>query len=674
MRCLLVLSACLVVCPAFAADVPRAVTVDDYFTLATITQVAISPDGKNVAYVEARWDENSESRKSDLWIVATDSKSPPRRLTFDRANDRDPKWNGDTIYFLGNRKRGDEKAPPYNGTTQVWAITASGGEVRPITRVEGGISGYDLAAKGNAIIYQTDKTVNDDDAFAKLRGQFKLEYGHGSRKISELHRLDLNTWRTEKVVDAGRFVREFTATADGAKIAMISAIDDTVIRSEGESRVDVWEGGTIVTPPTDCYRAKAHTPHAWLEGLAWSKDGSKFAFCAIFDGYPTEIVVGEKASEWTTRVLPRPAGVHVHGYGSHVKWHQNDFPMVVVEASGRSTVSPFTETALKLVPEGAVVQDQQVYTFDFDESANTGVLILGKSTGMGEMYIAEFVPGGAIRKLFDLNPQTASWKMPSVKHITWKAKDGSTCGGVLELPPGYDGKAKLPLVVAIHGGPTTSTKATLEYDPHNGRLYFAAHGYAVLLPNYRGSTGYGDKYLTDLVGNENDLDVGDIVAGVEHLVKEGIADPNRVASMGWSNGGYLTNCLITQKDLPFKLKAASSGAGIVDTVLEWGINDEPAYPKAFKKGEPWNRPELYKKTSPTYGLGNVTTPTLIHVGGNDVRCPPGNSQMLYRALKEFVNVPTELVVYPGEPHGLTKKSNRKAKMEWDLAWFEKYLK
>ena len=126
--------------------------------------------------------------------------------------------------------------------------------------------------------------------------------------------------------------------------------------------------------------------------------------------------------------------------------------------------------------------------------------------------------------------------------------------------------------------------------------------------------------------------------------------------MGWSNGGYLTNCLITLKDSPVKFKAASSGAGIVDTVAEWGFNDEPAYPRVFKKGLPWETPDIYRKTSPTYGLGNVTTPTLIHVGGSDERCPPGHSRMLYRALKEYVKVPTELVVYPGEPHGLTKLS------------------
>src|SRR5262249_18055777 len=186
--------------------------------------------------------------------------------------------------------------------------------------------------------------------------------------------------------------------------------------------------------------------------------------------------------------------------------------------------------------------------------------------------------------------------------------------------------------------------------------------------------GYGDKFTADLIGHENDLDVKDLLSGIEHLVHDGIADPERIGVMGWSNGGYLTNWLITLKDPPVKIRAASSGAGILDPVGGGGFNDEPAYPMAFTKGLPWERPNEYKKASPTYGLGNVTAPTLIHVGGSDERCPPGHSRMLYRALKEFRKVPAELVVYPGEPHGLGKMTNRKAKMEWDLAWFDRYVK
>lgn len=315
-----------------------------------------------------------------------------------------------------------------------------------------------------------------------------------------------------------------------------------------------------------------------------------------------------------------------------------------------------------------------IYAFDFDVKGQTGAYVLGQSTGLPDLYVSEFKPDAELRKLVSLNPHTASWKLPTVKHVTWKAPNGTEVGGVLELPADYKPGTRLPLIVGIHGGPTTSTKASLEFDPHNGRLYFAARGYAVLFPNYRGSTGYGDTFLGELLGRENDIEVNDIIAGVQHLVKEGVADAERVGVMGWSNGGYLTNCLITKKELPFKLRAASSGAGILDTAMEWGLNDEPAYPKVLKGGHPWETPELYRKSSPSWDLGNVKTPTLIHVGGNDVRCPPGHSRMLYRALREYVKVPTELVVYPGEPHGLSKYSHRKAKMDWDLAWFDKYLK
>ena len=197
----------------------------------------------------------------------------------------------------------------------------------------------------------------------------------------------------------------------------------------------------------------------------------------------------------------------------------------------------------------------------------------------------------------------------------------------------------------------------------------------MLCPNYRGSTGYGDKFVTDLIGHENDIDVKDILAGIQHLVKEGIADPDRVGVMGWSNGGYLTNCLITLKDSPVKFKAASSGAGILDTVAEWGFNDEPAYPMVFKKGLPWETPDVYQQD----------VADLRPRQRDDADADPRRRQR--RALPAgpqpdavpgAEGVPegadASWCVYPGEPHGLTKLSNRRAKMEWDLAWFDKYLK
>jgi dipeptidyl aminopeptidase/acylaminoacyl peptidase len=657
------------------ADRAHDVTPDDYFSLATVTQFAVSPDGLHVAYCEARWQQSTDDRKTDLWLVPTGEKPTPRRLTSDRANDRSPKWSADgkTIYFLGNRKREAEKKPPYDGSTQIWRITPDGGEPQAVTRVEGGVTGYDLAASASQLFYTTDASDAEADDFAGLRGKFgSLEYGHGKRKVSEVWQLDLTTWRAEKAIADKRYIREFAVTRDGKRVAMISAADDTVICSEGESRVDVWEDGKVTTPDTTSYRRGAATPYAWLESLAWTPDGKRFAFCAVFDGFPAELVVGtDREGTWEVAKVTRKGGVQVRGYGTPLRWTADGVLVALAEKAGRVNAVAVRARENELSPPREW-RPRVMYGIDTDAADKAGVALIATADRFPELFLLD--GKGDPRRLTTLNPQAESWKLPTVKHVTWKAPDGTEVGGVLELPPGHKEGTKLPLVVAIHGGPTTSVTAELIFDSHNGRLYFSAAGYAVLCPNYRGSTGYGDKFVTDLIGRENDVEVNDIVAGIKSLIDQGIADPDRVAVMGWSNGGYLTNCLITRKDLPFKLAAASSGAGIVDTVAEWGFNDEPAYPRVFKKGLPWETPDIYRKTSPTYALGNVKAPTLIHVGGGDERCPPGHSRMLYRALKEYVGVPAELVVYPGEPHGLTKYANRKAKMEWDLAWFGKYVK
>ncbi len=660
-----------------AAERTHAITSDDYLSLATVSELAVSPDGRQVVYCEKRWRQPAEKMATSLWIISTGENPQPRRLSFAGTDAHALRWSGNSsrLYFLASQKRAGETEPPWDGTTQVWELSLPGGDLQAVTSVTAGVEGFDIAAKNDQLFYSVKKSVSDEDDFTILRTRFdQALYGHGKRTVSEIWRLDLRNWRAEKIVDEKRFVREFVVTANGQRLAMISALDDSVLKSEGESRVDIWEEGKITTPSTSVYRAEAATPRAWLESLVWSVDGQKFAFCTIFDAHPTEIVIGVKAGDdWEMALLRRPGLVHIRGYGSPLKWHPSGKLFFLAELSARTVLVSSDPVLLESLPK-ASLPDRVVDAFDIDAAGKTGVYVIGQSNQFPEIYLSEFKPGAAFRRLTSLNPQTEKWKLPIVKHITWKGSDGTTVGGILELPAEYKPGTRLPLVVGIHGGPTMAVLSSLDFDPYLGRTWLPARGYAVLCPNYRGSTGYGDKFVKDLIGNENYLDVADIVTGVQQLIQEGIADPERIGIMGWSNGGYLTNCLITQKALPFKLRAASCGAGIIDTEMEWGINDEPAYIMAFKGGLPWETPEIYRKTSPVYSLGNITTPTLIHVGEKDERCPPAHSRMLYRALREYVKVPTELVIYPGEPHSLRKQESRKAKMDWDLAWFEKYLK
>ncbi len=524
------------------------ITPADYASVNTIAEIALSPDGKQVAYTLATWDKKADKRATELWVVDTDGKGKPKQLTSDRANDRHPKWAGDgkAVYVVSNRGA--------KAKAQVWKVPLDG-KPETVTSVKDGIVGFDYAPKTDTVFYTVDATATDKDDFGALREKFgKIEYGHGKRTVSELYAKGPKGDATKVLAD-NRYIREFAVTADGKKVAMVSAIDDTVIKSEGESRVDVWEDGKVTTPPTDVYRAKAASPYAWLEGLAWNPDGTRYAFCAIHDAYPAEVIVGElKGEKWATHRLKRDAAKHVRGYGSPIQWLTPDLVNYLTEEAG--FVTPHTADA-RSAPSLTFNTASQAHVYYAKEGRYTiaGVAVVGSGSGFP---LLQYSTGkDAPTLLIDPNPHTATWKFPTIEHVTWKSADGASVGGPLELPFGYKkGDKPLPLVVAIHGGPTTASYNDQRFDPHNGRLYFAAKGYAVLCPNYRGSTGYGDKFLTDLIGNENDLDVKDILAGIQHLIKEGIADPERIAVMGWSNGGYLTNCLITLKDSPVKIKAA----------------------------------------------------------------------------------------------------------------------
>jgi dipeptidyl aminopeptidase/acylaminoacyl peptidase len=682
---LLPASACVILMllagPTDAQEAVRshAITIDDYFTQADIFQVALSPTQDWVAYSEGRWQEATNDRKSDLWL-STASNIPPQRLTSDRANDRMPQWDpeGRLIYFLGNRKREGETHPPFDGKTQVWRIAASGGNPEAVTRVEGGVDAFALGMDGKSLYYVVHHEKVQDD-WSGLRSKYKsLEYGHGLNQLGQVWKLNLHSWRADKLIDDGRNIRDFAVSPDGKRVAMITTPDDKVVSFEGRSRVDVFEAATgkIAAVPDAAFRSKAPSPYGWLEHLAWSPDSQALAFNVIFDGYPAEIIIArwDGAPEPGVFKLPRPPGVHVRGYGSPVEWRSQGHDLCFLgEIKGRVHLYCAQNVQQEGTPEFTTLASGDVVVEAFSVSTDkrnprSAAVLMATPDRFADIYLSLASASGPVRRT-QVNPQSDQWKLPQLSVVSWKGANGDLVEGILELPPDCKPGAKVPLVVEIHGGPTTASYYKLQYWIY-GRTLLPARGYAVLCPNYRGSTGYGDKFLTDLLGKENDVDVEDILRGVDALVERGIADPQRLAVSGWSNGGYLTNCLITKTN---RFKAAISGAGIVDAIMEWGANDEPAYAMVFKRGLPWNAADNYHRASPTYHLDKVRTPTLIHVGGNDERCPPGHSRMLYRALKEYGHVPTELIVYPGESHGLMKYRNRRAKMEWDLAWLDRHV-
>ncbi len=662
--------------PIGLASVERTheITLDDYLSVYLLTDCDTSPDGKFVAYAELRWGDHDKPRTTDIWIVDTTTRQP-LRLTFDPVSDHSPKWGprGQHLYFVTKRDRGDER-PPYDGSNQVWALGTHPSEPLPITRVEDGIQDYQLSDDGRTLYYtKTGEEAKQD--WKKLRKEYSdIDFGYGKVEYTEVWKLDLQTWREEKVVAPERVILEFHVSPDQSRVAMLTAPDDRLVTREGHSRIDVYEvaSGDTVTLPDKLYRADAPSPHGWLGSLAWASDSRKLAFTVDFDGYPGEILVAELGDgEPTVFKLQRENQMHCSG---NLQWQPDtDNLCFLAEDNARRRVYCITDIASgnqgsthALTPGDVVIHD---YSFTADGKQFSFIKSDTESC-RDVFWSATAQPDTAATRLTTANPQMETWLLPEITHITWTAPDGAEVGGILELPPGYTpDQGPLPLVVELHGGPTAATLLHMRYWIY-GRTIMAAKGYALLSPNYRGSTGYGDQFLAQLIGRENDIEVQDILAGVDALIDRGIADPQRMGVMGWSNGGFLTNALITTTQ---RFKAASSGAGVLDQFMQWGLEDTPGHVINYMRGQPWQQTEAYIKASPAYKLGSVTTPTIIHVGAEDPRVPTAHSRSLYRALKQYSDVPTVLLVYPGAGHGLVISDHRKGKLAWDIAWFDKYV-
>ena len=254
-----------------------------------------------------------------------------------------------------------------------------------------------------------------------------------------------------------------------------------------------------------------------------------------------------------------------------------------------------TQGALRVLTPGDVV----VFTYSFTADGGHLGIVRGDTQDAGNVYWFDAARAKvATLRLTDINPQIDTWKLPQISLVTWKSPDGADVEGILELPPDCTAaKGPLPMVVELHGGPTDATLCYLQYWIY-GRTLFPAKGYALLSPNYRGSTGYGDKFLTDLVGHENDIEVKDILAGVDAMVAQGIADPERLGVMGWSNGGFLVNCLITTTDAVQGGQQRAPAS--CDQLMQWGLEDTPGHVINYMRGLPWERTEAYMKASPAY--------------------------------------------------------------------------
>ncbi len=278
---------------------------------------------------------------------------------------------------------------------------------------------------------------------------------------------------------------------------------------------------------------------------------------------------------------------------------------------------------------------------------------------------ADFAP----KTLTDVAAQWKPFHLTTREVVEWKSTDGAAIQGILIKPADYDPSRKYPLLVVIHGGPTGVDTALPSADRYYPIERFAAKGALLLKPNYRGSAGYGAKFRALNVRNLGLGDYQDVISGVDYLISKGIVDKDRVAAMGWSEGGYISAFITTYSD---RFKAVSVGAGISDWMTYYVNTDIHPFTRQYLKATPWDDPEIYRKTSPITYINNAKTPTLIQQGDQDKRVPPPDSYELYQALKDR-GIPVKLIFYKGFGHPINKPKQQRAVMEHNYEWFSKYI-
>jgi len=257
-----------------------------------------------------------------------------------------------------------------------------------------------------------------------------------------------------------------------------------------------------------------------------------------------------------------------------------------------------------------------------------------------------------------------------VEVVSWKSQDGAAIEGILHKPADYDPARKYPLLVMIHGGPTGTSQPTLSPDEYAYPIQtFLSKGALVLEPNYRGSAGYGSAFRALNVRNLGVGDMWDVMSGVDYLIGKGIVDSTRMASMGWSQGGYISAFLTTHTD---RFKAISVGAGISDWTTYYVNTDITPFTRQYLHATPWDDPEIYAKTSPITTIKQAKTPTLIQQGSNDQRVPVPDSFELYRGLQDQ-GVASRFILYTGFGHGINKPKSLRALQQSNLDWFNFYI-
>jgi dipeptidyl aminopeptidase/acylaminoacyl peptidase len=630
----------------------KPMTFLDTINLKRVSNPSLSPDGTQVIFsvTNADWEENRTV--SHIWRLNTDGIGLVQ-MTNGRDGETGGTWSpdGKIISFITERNGEND------GENQIFFLNNSGGEAVEFTAHKGGVSSHTWSPCGTKI-YFTSKDALSEEEEQKKEDKDDAFLFEKDEKNTHLWKIDVQTKKEKKLTDGDFTVRGFEVSRDGTKILFSAAPSpnyDDVLNAE------IW-----LLNLEDGSKTKVTDNNIWEGRFSLSPDNTQILFVADtnkrFEHYYQDTLLLVPAVGGTPKLVLPDFQYEI----SSAVWSE-DGNLIYFSANMGVHVEIFAlDLASKKVKQ-LTNGNHVISGFDYIPMINSVAYSINTPYNPTTFWIADmenFNP----RMIYDPYPELKNYKMAKVETIHWKSTDGQTVEGVLFYPVDYEKGKRYPLLAHTHGGPQSSDKLGFDSYAHAR----AGRGYAILKPNYRGSTGYGNDVLRDMVGHYFLHADDDVITGVEHCVKIGLADPERLGTLGWSAGGHMTNWLITQTDM---FKAASSGAGASNWISMYAQSDVRIYRTPWFLGDPWHADsplKTYREHSPIFYVHQAKTPTLIMYGENDRRVPLPQGYEMYRGLKAN-GVPTDLVIFPRAGHGPRELRHRLYKMNKEFQWLEKYI-
>jgi dipeptidyl aminopeptidase/acylaminoacyl peptidase len=612
----------------------------------------LSPDGTQVAFVIDRADWKANRRISHIFRINTDGTGQVQ-LTSGERGEQSPRWSPDGKSIAFTARRDPDTA------NQIYLLNPGGGEARRLTNHPASTGNLSWAPDGKSIYFTaTDAKSSEERERDRLQDDV-YSFEENNFKHRHLWSTDLDG-KTRRITGGDWSVGNYELAADGKRIAMHRTPGPLLGFNE---RGEVW------VMDADGSNAKQLTTNGVSESnSSLSPDGANVLFTSASnergEHYYNDKLFIVPATGGTPRVaLPADVTYQVE----NAAWSQDGTAIYFTANMGAHNEIMRVDVATRRVTQLSK-GEHNLIGWSFSAGAGVHVFLRNTAQRASEIHTLPAAGGEPKRISSVFDEDLATFKAMRTEAIRWKGQDGVTVEGLLSYPVDYQAGQKYPLIVATHGGPAASDRFgfATEYQ------VYAAKGYAVLRPNYRGSTGYGDAFLRDMVKGYFKQAHLDVMAGVDHVIAMGVADPARLIKMGWSAGGHMTNKIITFTD---RFKAASSGAGAANWISMYAQSDIREYRTPWFGGTPWqaNAPiDVYWDHSPLKDVAKVKTPTIFLVGEQDPRVPLPQSVEMFRALKAN-GVPTHLYVAPREGHGWTELRHRLFKLQVEMEWFEKHL-